>query len=184
MVWQIRWWRVCEDGTLHLADLEPLLNSKTRLVACTAASNALGSIVDVKKFRLGARQSGPRSFWMRCIMPARAYRRAGPGLRLPSVLGLQDFRSSHGISLGQAATPGGTAYFPARTSHPDDVPAKLEVGNFCLRKCRRNGCGHHLAGRTGSPGLARRTPSRTPLHPGASHGVDPETMRRSSPRAP
>src|SRR5260370_30792162 len=43
----IRWWKVREDGNLHLADLEPLLSSKTRLVACTATSNALGTIIDV-----------------------------------------------------------------------------------------------------------------------------------------
>jgi cysteine desulfurase family protein (TIGR01976 family) len=44
---EIRWWKMREDGTLHTSDLEPLLNSRTRLVACTMASNALGSIVDV-----------------------------------------------------------------------------------------------------------------------------------------
>jgi len=44
---QIRWWKVREDGSLHVDDLVPLLSSKTRLVACTLTSNALGSIVDV-----------------------------------------------------------------------------------------------------------------------------------------
>jgi cysteine desulfurase family protein (TIGR01976 family) len=43
----IRWWKLREDGNLHFADLEPLLSSKTRLVACTVASNALGTIIDV-----------------------------------------------------------------------------------------------------------------------------------------
>jgi cysteine desulfurase family protein (TIGR01976 family) len=42
------WWRVREDGNLHVEDLAPLLSSRTRLVACTLASNALGSIVDVR----------------------------------------------------------------------------------------------------------------------------------------
>jgi cysteine desulfurase family protein (TIGR01976 family) len=44
------WWRaqVGEDGArLHAADLEPLLTERTRLVACTLASNATGSLVDV-----------------------------------------------------------------------------------------------------------------------------------------
>jgi len=36
-----------EDNNLHVEDLAPLLTSKTRLVACTVASHALGSIVDV-----------------------------------------------------------------------------------------------------------------------------------------
>ena len=41
------WWKMQEDGFLHVDDLAPLLSSKTRLVACTLASNAIGSIVDV-----------------------------------------------------------------------------------------------------------------------------------------
>ena len=47
---RIVWWhaRVGEDGArLHPADLEPLLTERTRLVACTLASNATGSLVDV-----------------------------------------------------------------------------------------------------------------------------------------
>lgn len=41
------WWKMREDGNLHVEDLKPLLSSKTRLLACTVTSNALGSIVDV-----------------------------------------------------------------------------------------------------------------------------------------
>jgi len=41
------WWRMREDGNLHPEDLRPLLSERTRLVACTVTSNALGSIVDV-----------------------------------------------------------------------------------------------------------------------------------------
>ena len=43
------WWKVRADGCLHTEDLAPLLSPRTRLVACTLASNALGSIVDVRK---------------------------------------------------------------------------------------------------------------------------------------
>jgi cysteine desulfurase family protein (TIGR01976 family) len=42
------WWRVRADGCLHPEDLRALLSSRTRLVACTLTSNALGSIVDVR----------------------------------------------------------------------------------------------------------------------------------------
>lgn len=42
------WWRTRADGCLHSEDLKPLLSERTRLVACTLASNALGSIVDVR----------------------------------------------------------------------------------------------------------------------------------------
>ena len=44
---RIIWWKMREDNNLHVEDLAPLLNSKTRLVACAVASHALGSIVDV-----------------------------------------------------------------------------------------------------------------------------------------
>ena len=41
------WWRMREDGRLHVEDLIPLLSERTRLVACTAVSHALGSLVDI-----------------------------------------------------------------------------------------------------------------------------------------
>jgi cysteine desulfurase family protein (TIGR01976 family) len=44
---RFRWWRTRDDGNLHVADLAPLLSHVTRLVACTAASNAVGSVVNV-----------------------------------------------------------------------------------------------------------------------------------------
>lgn len=42
------WWRMRPDGCLYPEDLKPLLSSRTRMVACTLTSNALGSIVDVR----------------------------------------------------------------------------------------------------------------------------------------
>jgi len=42
------WWKIRDDGCLHVEDLKPLLSSRTRLVACTLTSNALGSVVDVR----------------------------------------------------------------------------------------------------------------------------------------
>jgi cysteine desulfurase family protein (TIGR01976 family) len=44
---KIVWWKMREDHNLHVEDLAPLLTARTRLVACTAASHAVGSIVDV-----------------------------------------------------------------------------------------------------------------------------------------
>src|SRR5713226_7088923 len=41
------WWKMRNDGKLHVEDLIPLLSRRTRLVACTAVSHALGSLVDV-----------------------------------------------------------------------------------------------------------------------------------------
>ena len=45
---RIVWWQVREDGSLHAEDLKAVLSERTRLVACTLASNALGTIVDVR----------------------------------------------------------------------------------------------------------------------------------------
>ena len=56
------WWRVREDGNLHTADLEPLLTSRTRLVACTAASNAIGTVVDVSSVARLAHAAGAEVF--------------------------------------------------------------------------------------------------------------------------
>ena len=44
---KFRWWKMRDDGNLHVDDLAPLLSPATRLVACTLTSNAVGSIVDV-----------------------------------------------------------------------------------------------------------------------------------------
>ena len=44
---KIVWWKMRGDSNLHVEDLAPLLTAQTRLVACTVASNALGSLVDV-----------------------------------------------------------------------------------------------------------------------------------------
>jgi cysteine desulfurase family protein (TIGR01976 family) len=57
------WWKVRDDGNLHVDDLVPLVSSTTRLVACTLASNALGSIVDVAAAARVAHASGAEIFF-------------------------------------------------------------------------------------------------------------------------
>jgi cysteine desulfurase family protein (TIGR01976 family) len=42
------WWKMRDDGNLYLEDLAPLVSGKTRLLACSVASNALGTIIDVR----------------------------------------------------------------------------------------------------------------------------------------
>jgi cysteine desulfurase family protein (TIGR01976 family) len=51
-----------EDANLHVEDLEALLTPKTRLVACTTASNALGSTVDVTAAARLAHAAGAELF--------------------------------------------------------------------------------------------------------------------------
>jgi cysteine desulfurase family protein (TIGR01976 family) len=59
---QIRWWKMRDDGNLHIDDLVPVLSSATRLVACTLASNAIGSIVDVAGAARVAHAAGAEIF--------------------------------------------------------------------------------------------------------------------------
>jgi cysteine desulfurase family protein (TIGR01976 family) len=56
------WWKMREDGKLHVGDLLPLLSRKTRLVACTAASHALGSLVDIAAVARAAHGVGAEMF--------------------------------------------------------------------------------------------------------------------------
>jgi cysteine desulfurase family protein (TIGR01976 family) len=55
---RIAWWKMRDDGNLHAEDLIPLVSSTTRLVACTLASNAIGSIVDVAATATVAHNAG------------------------------------------------------------------------------------------------------------------------------
>jgi cysteine desulfurase family protein (TIGR01976 family) len=56
------WWKMRDDGNLHVADLIPLVSSTTRLVACTLTSNAIGSIVDVAAAARVAHAAGAEIF--------------------------------------------------------------------------------------------------------------------------
>lgn len=59
---KIVWWKMREDGNLHVEDLIPLVSPATRLVACTLASNAIGSIVDVAAAASVAHRVGAEIF--------------------------------------------------------------------------------------------------------------------------
>jgi cysteine desulfurase family protein (TIGR01976 family) len=57
-----RWWKMRDDGRLFVEDLIPLLSAKTRLVAFTALSHALGSFVDVAAVARAAHAVGAEVF--------------------------------------------------------------------------------------------------------------------------
>jgi len=59
---RIVWWRVRDDGRLETDDLDKLLTDKTRIVACTVASNATGSTVDVTDVAKRAHRVGAEVF--------------------------------------------------------------------------------------------------------------------------
>jgi cysteine desulfurase family protein (TIGR01976 family) len=57
-----KWWRMREDGNLHVEDLLPLVGERTRLVACTVTAHAIGSIVDVAAVGRIAHAAGAEVF--------------------------------------------------------------------------------------------------------------------------
>lgn len=62
---KILWWQARDDGSglrLHPEDLQALLSSRTRVVACTLASNAIGSILDVAEVSRRAHEAGAEVF--------------------------------------------------------------------------------------------------------------------------
>jgi cysteine desulfurase family protein (TIGR01976 family) len=59
---RIVWWHVRADGRLHAEDLEPLVSKQTRLVACTMASNAIGTCVNVTAAARIAHAAGAEVF--------------------------------------------------------------------------------------------------------------------------
>jgi len=59
---KIRWWKMRDDGNLHVGDLAHLVSSATRLLACTLTSNAIGSIVDVAAAARIAHAAGAEIF--------------------------------------------------------------------------------------------------------------------------
>jgi cysteine desulfurase family protein (TIGR01976 family) len=59
---RILWWKMRDDGNLHAEDLIPLVTAATRLVACTLASNAIGSIVNVAAAARVAHGAGAEIF--------------------------------------------------------------------------------------------------------------------------
>jgi cysteine desulfurase family protein (TIGR01976 family) len=127
---EIRWWKMRPDGTLRNEDLEPLLNSRTRLVACAVASNALGSIVDVKQTARIAHAAGAEIF-----LDAVHYAPHGP-------LDVQDLDCDYLVCSGYKifAPHMGFLYGKRRALEalptfredfiPDKIPLKIEVGTF------------------------------------------------------
>ena len=59
---KIVWWRMREDGNLHVDDLRPLVSERTRLVACTVTAHSIGSIVDVASVGRIAHEAGAEVF--------------------------------------------------------------------------------------------------------------------------
>lgn len=126
----IRWWNVADDSTLRLADLEPLLSSRTRLVACTVASNALGTTIDVADVARRAHAAGAEVF-----LDAVQYAPHGPidvkawGCDYLVCSGYKIFAPHMGFLWGRRAALEALPTF-REDFIPNTPPSKIEVGTF------------------------------------------------------
>jgi cysteine desulfurase family protein (TIGR01976 family) len=124
------WWRVRDDGNLHVADLDPLLTSRTRLVACAVASNAVGTIVDVAEVALRAHAAGAEVF-LDCVhyaphgvMDVRAF-----GCDYLVCSGYKIFAPHMGFLWGRRESLDALPTFREEFI-PNVPPAKIEVGTY------------------------------------------------------
>jgi cysteine desulfurase family protein (TIGR01976 family) len=127
---QIRWWKVRKDGFLYIEDLEPLLTPRTRLLACAMASNALGSIVNIKEVSRIAHGAGAEVF-----VDAVHYAPHGPidvqdlGCDYLVCSGYKIFAPHMGFLWGKTAALDALPTF-REDFIPDKAPMKIEVGTF------------------------------------------------------
>ena len=127
---KVRWWRARGDGRLHLDDLRPLLGARTRLVACTLASNALGSIVDVRAVAELTHIAGGELF-----VDAVHYGPHGPidvqalGCDYLVCSGYKIFAPHMGFLWGRYEALSRLPTF-REDFIPDEPPGKLEAGTF------------------------------------------------------
>jgi len=124
------WWKIREDGNLHVEDLKPLLSSRTRLVACSVASNATGSIVDVTAAAGLAHAAGAEIF-LDCVH----YAPHGP-------IDVQTFDCDYLVCSGYKIFSPHMGFLWGRRELlqklptfredfiPDEPPGKIEAGTF------------------------------------------------------
>jgi cysteine desulfurase family protein (TIGR01976 family) len=127
---KFRWWKMREDGNLHAEDLWPLISPRTRLVACTVTSNAIGSIVDVPAAAKFAHDAGAEIF-LDCVH----YGPHGP-------IDVQDWDCDYLVCSGYKAFAPHMGFLWGKRDRlvalptfreefiPDEPPAKIEAGTF------------------------------------------------------
>lgn len=127
---KIVWWHFRDDGRLHPEDLEKLLSPRTRIVACTLASNALGSILDVAEVSRRAHAAGAEVF-----IDAVHYGPHGPidvqafGCDYLVCSGYKMFSPHMGFLWGRREILNALPTF-REDFIPDTTPSKLEVGTY------------------------------------------------------
>jgi cysteine desulfurase family protein (TIGR01976 family) len=127
---RVRWWHMRQDGCLHPEDLRAVLGGRTRLVACALASNAIGSIVDVRAAADLAHAAGAEVF-----VDAVHYGPHGPidvqALDCDYLVcsGYKIFSPHMGFLWGRYEALAGLPTF-REDFIPDAPPGKLEAGTF------------------------------------------------------
>ena len=128
---RIVWWRMRDDGELHVEDLEPLLNERTRIVACTVTAHSIGTMVDVASVGRLARAVGRRSF-LDCV-------HYGPH----GLIDVQQWQCDYLVCSGYKNFSPHMGFLWGRYDAlkrlptfkedfiPDVPPYKIEVGTFC-----------------------------------------------------
>lgn len=124
------WWKMRDDGSLHAEDLKGLLSPRTRLVACTVTTNALGSIVDVAEAGRLAHEAGAEIF-LDCVH----YGPHGP-------IDVQAFDCDYLVCSGYKIFSPHMGFLWGRRELlkslptfredfiPDEPPGKIEAGTF------------------------------------------------------
>jgi cysteine desulfurase family protein (TIGR01976 family) len=127
---KIVWWHFRDDGRLHPEDLENLLSPRTRIVACTLASNAIGSILNIAEVSKRAHAAGAEVF-----VDAVHYGPHGP-------IDVQAFDCDYLVCSGYKIFSPHMGFFWGRQERlnalptfredfvPDTTPAKLEIGTY------------------------------------------------------
>jgi cysteine desulfurase family protein (TIGR01976 family) len=127
---RIVWWRAGADGRLHVEDLDRLLTSATRLVACTLASNAIGTRVEVAGVSERAHAAGAEVF-----VDAVHYAPHGPidvaaiGCDYLVCSGYKIFAPHMGFAWCRPAAIDRLPTF-REDFIPDRMPDKLEAGTY------------------------------------------------------
>ena len=163
---RIVWWKVRDDGALHAEDLKAVLSERTRLVACTLASNALGTIVDVRAAADLAHAAGAEIF-----LDSVHY---GPH----AALDVQAFDCDYLVCSGYKIFGPHMGFMWGRYESlkrlptfreefiPDEPPGKIEAGTFIFENVTGMDAavgylaqlGRSIAGRAGAPDAASMRP--------------------------
>jgi len=171
-----QWWKMREDGTLHAEDLASLLTARTRLVACTAASNALGSIVDLAEAARLAHSVGAELF-VDCVhyAPHAPLDVKQLGCDYLACSGYKIFAPHMGFLWGKRSALENLRTF-REDFIPDEPPGKIEAGTFIYENVAGMDAAIRYLESLGTQGLALNASDARSRRQNVLRGM--ETIRR------